>query len=207
MIYNMPKFFELETGIRPTNDTSPYRYTIEPTPMRVNEYYIKIYCIWMNFIFMGLIPFCLLIVLNLLTVRSLIKASTAESQSKKNEVALAKVSLSIVFVFILCHSVKWIPNLYEHARLAKEDKREWPPWVESTTHISHFLFTFNSSVNFYIYCVKHFKLVSRLCSKSSDNQDAQTLATSMVAESKSRSLSNGNNVAKPLLSDTRTDVV
>ena len=52
--------------------------------------------------------------------------------------------------------MKWIPNLYELARLAREDKREWPPWVESVTHISHFLMVFNSSVNFYIYCFKHF---------------------------------------------------
>ena len=62
----------------------------------------------------------------------------------------------IVFIFIVCHSVKWIPNLYELARLAREDKREWPPWVESVTHISHFLMVVNSSVNFYIYCIKHF---------------------------------------------------
>ncbi len=64
--------------------------------------------------------------------------------------------MAIVVVFILCHSVKWIPNLYELSRLAREDKRAWPPWVESVTHISHFLMTVNSSVNFYIYCVKHY---------------------------------------------------
>ena len=74
---------------------------------------------------------------------------------------LFQVSLTIVFIFILCHSVKWIPNLYELARLAREDKREWPPWVESVTHISHFLMVVNSSVNFYIYCFKHFSFWSR----------------------------------------------
>ena len=66
------------------------------------------------------------------------------------------MSLAIVFVFILCHSVKWIPNLYELARLAREDKTAWPPWVESVTHVSHFLMTVNCSVNFYIYCFKHY---------------------------------------------------
>lgn len=116
--------------------------------MRVNEYYIKIYCIWMNFAFMGLLPFCLLIILNALTLRSLIvqnksTLSNEFSMSKKNEIALAKVSLTICLIFILCHSVKWIPNLYELARLATEDKRAWPAWVESVTHISHFLMTVN----------------------------------------------------------------
>ncbi len=166
--YNLPKFFELRTATETDADaaanSTTSNYTIEPSAMRVNEVYIKVYCIWMNFIFMGLGPFCMLIGLNALTLRTLlmqtkgaVSASTGVSyaQSKKTEIALAKVSLAIVFVFILCHSVKWIPNLYELARLAREDKRAWPPWVESVTHVSHFLMTVNSSVNFYIYYFKH----------------------------------------------------
>jgi hypothetical protein len=39
-----------------------------------------------------------------------------QSSSKKNEMLLAKVSLTIVFIFILCHSVKWIPNIFELLR-------------------------------------------------------------------------------------------
>ena len=217
LMYNLPKFFELQTGINLTtspDNTTSYEFSIEPTEMRVNSYYITIYCIWMNFIFMGLGPFILLIVLNALTLRSLIghlqplpsptnfihtpQSNTAtpstyvmtsrqstvtttsfvgpnmytgagppspyvyqqqqQPSSKKNEIALAKVSLTIVFIFILCHSVKWIPNIYELVRLSSEDQRKWPPWVESVTHISHFLTTFNSSVNFYIYIFKHFDL-------------------------------------------------
>ena len=78
-------------------------------------------------------------------------------QSKKNEVALAKVSLTIVLIFILCHSIKWIPNIYELLRLSSNDKRNWPSWIESTTHVAHFLMSFNSSVNFYVYCAKHMR--------------------------------------------------
>ncbi len=119
--------------------------------------------------FMGFGPFCLLISLNALTLRSLLRAVSSSSSDlpqprKKVEVALAKVSLSIVIVFILCHSVKWIPNLYELSRLTTKDAREWPPWVESVTHISHFLMTFNSSVNFYIYCAKHQRFARALLS-------------------------------------------
>ena len=32
---------------------------------------------------------------------------------KPSEIMLAKVSFFIVFVFIICHSVRWIPNIYE----------------------------------------------------------------------------------------------
>lgn len=175
-LYNAPKFFELYTYIDPekvaANASLPYDITA--SAMRVNKYYITIYCIWMNFAFMGLVPFVLLIVLNSLTLRSLIvqhrpsrNGSTtlmpsasfhANSSTKRNEIALAKVSLTIVFIFIICHSVKWIPNIYELARIQGADKRKWPSFIESTTHVAHFLMTLNSSVNFYVYCVKHFRL-------------------------------------------------
>ena len=76
--------------------------------------------------------------------------------------SLLQISLTIVFIFIVCHSVKWIPNLYELGRLAMDDKRSWPPWVECVTHIAHFLMTLNSSTNFYIYCGKHFNVIPKV---------------------------------------------
>ena len=91
-------------------------------------------------------------------------------QSKKNEVALAKVSLTIVLIFILCHSIKWIPNIYELLRLSSSDKRKWPSWIESTTHVAHFLMSFNSSVNFYVYCAKHVRFSCKQNSGSSENE-------------------------------------
>merc|ERR1711899_612304 len=107
---------------------------------------------------MGLIPFVALILLNAQTVKSLVvqnrlpegMISNQSIHNKKNEIALAKVGLTIVLIFILCHSVKWIPNIYELVRLSGNDKRQWPPWIESTTHIAHFLMSLNSSVNFYV---------------------------------------------------------
>ena len=91
-------------------------------------------------------------------------------QSKKSEVALAKVSLTIVLIFILCHSIKWIPNIYEHLRLSGNDKRKWPSWIESTTHVAHFLMSFNSSVNFYVYCAKHVRFSCKRNSGSTENE-------------------------------------
>ena len=70
------------------------------------------------------------------------------------------MGLTIVLIFILCHSIKWIPNIYELVRLSSNDKRRWPHWIESITHVAHFLMSLNSSVNFYVYCVKHFRVAS-----------------------------------------------
>ena len=46
------------------DDEDLYEYSIDPTDMRLNTYYYMIYCMWMNFFFMGLGPFVVLITLN-----------------------------------------------------------------------------------------------------------------------------------------------
>ena len=45
-------------------------------------------------------------------------ASTAHGSHKK-EIVLAQVSLVMVLMFILCHSIKWIPNIYELLQVCK----------------------------------------------------------------------------------------
>ena len=73
LLYNFPKFFELHTTFDQNNyDEYGQGYLVNASEMRLNEYYIKIYCIWMNFVFMGLIPFVALIILNAQTLRGLI---------------------------------------------------------------------------------------------------------------------------------------
>ena len=78
--YNLPKFFELYTTFEASKVNQTGRgYDVEASDMRLNEYYITIYCIWMNFLCMGLIPFLALIVLNAQTLRSLVtKVSNKE---------------------------------------------------------------------------------------------------------------------------------
>ena len=101
-------------------------FGITPTLMRLDPYYVKIYCMWLNFLLMGLGPFVVLITLNTLTLRELKtmaqqiargpsfgSAGPISITTRQKDLALAKVSLAIVFVFIVCHSVKWIPNIYE----------------------------------------------------------------------------------------------
>ena len=77
------------------------------------------------------------------------------------EVKLAKVGLYIVLIFVICHSVKWVPNFYELVHQGTEE----PKWVDVFMHISHFVIVFNCSVNFYIYCLTHLDIVEkiRLC--------------------------------------------
>ena len=97
ILYNIPSFFELRNKI--------------PTEMRENEIYKQIYILWLPFLLMCIGPFVLLVALNVLIVRELIRSSNhlpiivvsglenALNQRRK-EIVLAKVSLAIVFVFI-----------------------------------------------------------------------------------------------------------
>ena len=47
---------------------------------------------------------------------------------RRREVVLARISLSIVFVFLVCHSVKLIPNAYEMVQTykASQEARKEP---------------------------------------------------------------------------------
>ena len=75
-LYNTPKFFELYT-IAPGDileyengtEFNAMTYGYDGTSLRLNFYYYNIYCMWMNFFLMGLIPFVILIVLNALTLK------------------------------------------------------------------------------------------------------------------------------------------
>ena len=130
ILYRIPKFFELEWTTRReerngTNVTFPQ---IKVTELRTNPYYFQIYYLWSDFIINGIIPFMLLIVLNVLIFKELRKyrnRSTfrkrshlrihqkGEAQRRQVQMHMAKVSIIIVVIFIICHSIKWVANIYE----------------------------------------------------------------------------------------------
>jgi hypothetical protein len=194
-----------------TTDTSLIEaniiYNLELTKLRNNRYYYSIYTIGLNLVLMGICPFVLIITLNVLMYRQLMRIlgdalhTTARSTSiisftsnpestrrnvmnkriKPSEILLAKVSLLIVAVFVFCHTIRWIPNIYELIQRLwtsdiNIDKIEWPPWVECITNISHFLIVFNASINFYIYYFNHNGIPACMCLKS--NQQSTPLEMS-----------------------------
>jgi len=194
-LYNTPKFFELHTIVKGqvmyyengTSYNAP-EYGFEADPMRHNPYYYNIYCMWLNFFCMGLIPFILLIVLNALTLKELNAIVSGQmthqidSNLKKNLI-LAQVSMAIVFSFIVCHSIKWIPNIYEMLQVgrAADVPLDWPEWIELVTHISHLMTVFNSSVNFYIYFAKHWRIIlGRPEPNAQNHTEVMRLRTSVV---------------------------
>lgn len=85
---------------------------------------------------------------------NIVISRTATSQQQ--EIRFSQISIAIATVFILCHTVKWISNFFEHYMNQKYGKvTNWPNWVSYSIHLSHLLITFNCSVNFFIYFIKH----------------------------------------------------
>ncbi|XP_023324659.1 uncharacterized protein LOC111698538 [Eurytemora carolleeae] len=82
---------------------------------------------------------------------NIIESSRGEFHSK--EIRLSQISLVIVAVFLLCHAIRWIPNIWE-LRQSDQSDIDWPPWIQNITSLSHLLTVFSSSVNFYIYAYK-----------------------------------------------------
>ena len=75
-LYNTPRFFELYT-IVPRDllvdisgtEYKSIKYGFGAKPFRHNFYYFNIYCMWITFFAMGLIPFAVLIVLKAMILK------------------------------------------------------------------------------------------------------------------------------------------
>ena len=87
ILYNVPKFFELGrtnagsiTQIHHSYELLNY---VAPTEMRNNPIYFHIYFVWCNLIFNGIIPFILLITLNILTLNELCVYGNNEKTRKR----------------------------------------------------------------------------------------------------------------------------
>ena len=176
----------IQTEINCTAGTTEVR----PTALRLNYYYYSVYLFWMDLCVMEFLPIVVLIVLNMLVLKSFRKKlkkrlrshsisigpsllvnrriSSPRPQRKNTltiehiELGLAKLSLVIVFIFILCHSFKLIPNIYELFFGLSQEGELQASWIRSIIHFSNFLIVLCCSSNFYVYCYTHLNVGRRI---------------------------------------------
>jgi len=67
-------------------------YRMAPTSLMLNLQYYQIYLVWLNFIFNGLIPFLVLIVLNLLMLKKLKTQTYSGVEISRNDICLSMTS-------------------------------------------------------------------------------------------------------------------
>ena len=79
--------------------------------------------------------------------------------SKQNDtplLRLTRISIILIFIYILCHMWKIPPSIYEAWYYMVYDTTTmvpWPDWLEVLNDISHVLIQANSAFNFIIYLV------------------------------------------------------
>ena len=77
--------------------------------------------------------------------------------------------------------------IYFQVGRAEGEQLHWPPWIELVTHISHLMTVFNSSVNFYIYFAKHWRIILGRPEPSATNHtEVMRLRTSVVFHDNNR---------------------
>merc|ERR1712141_867844 len=104
---------------------------------------------WLHFIFIVMIPFTILFWLNSSIYRKLSEQAvmlrrTGQKHLRRRETRLGRVSLTIVAVYLLCHTPKLVLTLCE---IIFKDAKIVPALFE----ISHLLLVINCSINFPIY--------------------------------------------------------
>ena len=63
--------------------------------------------------------------------------------------------ITIVVVFVLCHSLKFVLTFYEAAVMLVEGRLDaLPDWPQHLSAVNHVLLAANSATNFVVYCWK-----------------------------------------------------
>ena len=175
IILNIPKFFEAKLsydGGRYGNDT-----TIDTTELRENPYY----SIYSNSrgVVLSLIPSVLLAYLNykiytkMKSQPDIFAQESMQLRRRKQENNLAVLMLVISSVFIACHILRNVLNIYEitvnltanYVRCQEAGRNTFTKWSLILTSFSNLLLVFNSSTNMILYSIlnkkfrAHFMLI------------------------------------------------
>lgn len=97
---------------------------VEQTELRSNIEYIQYYILLTNFIFMGIIPSIIMIIFNVLVVRAVNEANQRRARMTRRQqrnITVTSMLVTVVVVFLVCHSVKLIINGYEVYEMVKSN--------------------------------------------------------------------------------------
>ena len=155
-VYNLPRFWEVKWV------TTYYPYlnasitNVEKTELRNHPTYISVYITWAYLIFMYFIPFSCLAIFNLLIYRQVRIANLERSRmsrQEQKEIGLATMLMVVVIVFFLCNVLALVVNILEAFN---------QEFIQLNS-LNNLLVTFNSSVNFIIYCIFNDKFKRIFC--------------------------------------------
>ncbi|XP_043500458.1 FMRFamide receptor isoform X1 [Polistes fuscatus] len=147
LIYNSPKFFEIEIYTEMHWKYNVVVYCVRPASLRSNDLYVTVYVHWMYFFVCYSIPLIALIIFNVAIYRRVRKANRDLQQlthHQRREIGLATMLLCVVIVFVICNILPLTSNIMETFI------GDPPRWL---VQIGNLLVTINSSINFIIYVI------------------------------------------------------
>lgn len=104
----------------------------------------------------NLVPFITLIIINFIIYKTLKKKGQLlpwTATRARREHFIATILVIIVLTFAICHSFKSFIDIIELCQVVS-GRQLWGEKMNILVAISHLCITFNSSVNFAIYCSK-----------------------------------------------------
>jgi len=152
VFYNAPKFFEFftEYSLNENRELVPH---VRATEFRKNVDY-SFYVLGSNFIFMGLIPFSLLISLNIVISRKMDQCYPSSDQS------MSLLLYCIVIVQTVCHAPRTALNTYEiYQALTGGSMSLSNPWL---VDLSHLMLAISSASNVAIFALQDLRFRSLL---------------------------------------------
>ncbi|XP_054722361.1 FMRFamide receptor-like [Uloborus diversus] len=144
--YNIPRFWEIDVRevLDPYTNTSGY--VARPSEFRMNKLYYKVYYIWLYLFVMYFIPFLTLAVLNIFIWKAVQHANKDRqrlTRREEKEIGLAMMLICVVAIFFVCNILALLINILECFDIV----------IPALVRVSNLLVTFNSSINFVIYCI------------------------------------------------------
>ena len=158
VLYNMPKFFELQTEplLSVLDNRTVMGYIPCATALRNTTTYIEVYIMWMYLLVMYCIPFGTLVILNSLIYRNVRVANRMRqllSRRQEKEIGLATMLFGIVVLFIVCNSLSFVINTIELLNNNRATPIIDDRGLSLLADFSNLLININSSSNFVIYCI------------------------------------------------------
>ncbi|KAJ8960432.1 hypothetical protein NQ318_013715 [Aromia moschata] len=148
VLYNLPRLWESSIRKEWSDELNATVYCPRQSALRGNHYYTTVYIHWMYMIYMYLLPFGCLTILNCCIYKQVLRANKERqrlSRHQKREIGLATMLLGVVAVFFVCNLLPLVINIIEAFKLEIGIK------LDLLIQISNLLVTINSSVNFIIY--------------------------------------------------------
>ncbi|KAL8613861.1 hypothetical protein ACOMHN_032851 [Nucella lapillus] len=162
ILYNIPRYFHYQASSQWNNATQAHQTRVQVTEFAQDDVFRHVYIIYFQLLFMFLLPFLIISVLNTALVRAINRSRQQRQQmstSATREHNLTVMLVAVIVVFLVCQFPTIVDNIL--VAIVKEAKHNKVLEYQVLFTVCTFLVTINSSLNFVLYCLfgKKFRMV------------------------------------------------